>query len=141
MKPILASLLALALLGCSSSRSMIDPDTKLATYRQVAVLHSEVASFVEMELAESFRALGYKIIGEREAEELPTGECFLVRYTFAIRGTTYFATVSLMDANTDKTIATFRGTGNGPIFDFPNRDMANRALFDEIKRAMGSRVP
>lgn len=127
-------ILALAA-GCATpSRSMVSPDADLTRYTNVVIYKSDRASFIELQMAELFRGLGYGVVGSREDNAIP--EALGVRYTTSERGRKYVITVLLEDTSTSKTLVTAEGTGHDALWDRPDEEAAWRAVESELRRIL-----
>ena len=100
--------------GCASSKHhmMVDEDFVPASFSAVAIKNpdsriiAEQVGWIELQLAEVFKGLGYKIIGENEVTDYPNNSVLIVRYS----GSSVYHFCRLMvvieNATTDKTVCT-----------------------------------
>ena len=112
--------------GCSTSSQhmMVDEDFVPASFSAVAIKNpdsriiAEQVGWIELTLAEVFKGLGYKIIGENEVADYPSNSVLLVRYSGTSNwDSRYKQKCNLMviveNATTGKTVCTAEGKYNG----------------------------
>ena len=106
---VLSFALTCVLVGCatpkSSSRFVLEPDVNIKQYKYVAIYDAESVSFLEQSLAQLFRDVGFKVVGEKEAGKFPENTVLGVRYTSRSSS----LRVLFEDFTTDRTVLTIEG--------------------------------
>jgi hypothetical protein len=112
--------LIVSISGCSNSRTMVDRNMDMSTYRYATVYDSDFASFIELELESMMQSLGYETIGEKEAQRRfqRKGHVLGVRYVRThINSKSVLLRVLIEDQYTGKTILTVEDTQKDGLFE------------------------
>lgn len=97
----------------TNSKSMRADDFNPKNYNTVTIYDSAEASFIELELAQLFKSIGFKVIGELEVGNYEAGTVLGARYTLRSIGDSSKLVILLEDTSTDKTMLTVEGSASG----------------------------